>query len=376
MTQTETAVAKKPEGLKGLLQDPSIRSRFEQVLGGRAPAFMSSILSAASANKSLSEADPMSVISSAAVAASMDLPINASLGFAHIVAYQGKNDPKPVAQFQMGWKGFVQLAQRTGQYKTINLALVYEGQLKCRNSFTGEMEFQEERTSDKVIGYLLYFKLIGGFEKYFYMTREQIHEHAKEYSKAFKKGYGPWVDDFDSMGLKTVCKLGLSKFGPLSVELQKAFTLDQAVIDEQGEPRYVDAEPRETTLPPESRTEKMNKEASAKTNAAPSIPPKDAPAPASASPVIEVEQGEFKSFAEPTSLFGKTAKDTTAEETIEQVQEQIILLKEQLGVSDSKWTMHMHDMFGPKVDRSRLSLKELQRFRDDYQKKLAAERSR
>lgn len=356
MTQTENAVVKQPEKLKSLLQDPMIRGRFEQMLGQRAPAFLSSIISAVSANPQLSDCDPMSVIQSAAVAASMDLPINSSLGMAHIVPY-GK-----IAQFQIGWKGFVQLAQRTGQYKTINLALVLDGQLVSRNSFTGEMIFQEAATSKKVVGYLLYFKLINGFEKYFYMTAEEMKEHALEYSKAYKKNFGPWVDNPEAMGLKTVCKLGLSKYGLLSVDMQKALEVDQAAFDEKGEPRYVDAEPRTETPPPETKTEKLNREESAKTGATIVKPKDSAPAETPAT-----EQGAFQQFAEPTSIFAK--KETITEETINDVQGQIIDLQTKLGFSDAKFLMHVSDMFG-NVKPEQLTLEQCQKFRDDYLKKL------
>lgn len=227
-------IIKPEERLKSLMQSPQIKSRFEEMMGKRSAAFMSSIISAVSSNKALKEAEPMSVISAAAVAAAMDLPISPGLGFAHIVPYGNQ------AQFQIGWKGFVQLAMRSGQYKTINMTPVLEGQITNHNSFTGEMEFQEKSTSGKKVGYLLYFKLLNGYEKYFYMTHEQCTSHGKRYSKSFAKGYGMWVDDFESMALKTVVKMGLSKYGVLSLDMQKALEVDQATIGEDGQPQYVD----------------------------------------------------------------------------------------------------------------------------------------
>jgi recombination protein RecT len=234
---TETAletrhVSKDP--LKIALYSPGVKSRFEEMLGKRAASFMSSIVSAVNANAQLKTCDPMSVISAASIAASMELPINSSLGLAHIVPYKGK------AQFQVGWKGFVQLALRSGQYKTIHLTPIFEGQIKSMNQFTGEIEFQAESASDQQIGYLLYFKLLNGYEKYFYMTADQIHAHGKKYSASFKKGYGLWVDDFEAMALKTVCKLGLSKYGILSLEMQRAIEVDQAEFGDHGETKYVD----------------------------------------------------------------------------------------------------------------------------------------
>lgn len=208
--------------MKGLLATPDIQKRFQEVLGTRANAFMSSIVSAYSANKSLSECEPMSVIASAMIAATLDLPINPSLGMAHIVPYKG------VGTFQIGWKGFVQLALRSGQYKTIHVTPIYAGQIKAINQFTGDMEFNQERTSDTVIGYLLYFKLINGFEHYHYMTKEQCDAHGRRYSASYRLGKGKWVDQFDDMALKTVVKMGLSKFGILSIDMQTAIEKDES----------------------------------------------------------------------------------------------------------------------------------------------------
>jgi recombination protein RecT len=234
VAKTNPTAVQKQDPLKTALYSPGVKARFEEMLGKKAASFMSSIVSAVNANAQLKSCEPMSIIASASIAASMELPINSSLGLAHIVPYKGK------AQFQVGWKGFVQLALRSGQYKTIHLTPIREGQIKFMNQFTGEIEFQAEAASEKHIGYLLYFKLLSGYEKYFYMTAEQIHAHAKKYSASFKKGYGIWVDDFEAMALKTVCKLGLSKYGILSLEMQRAIEVDQAEIIEHGEPKFVD----------------------------------------------------------------------------------------------------------------------------------------
>lgn len=222
--------------LKLLLNSDSVKQRFNEIMGQRAPAFMSSIISAVSMNPQLKQCDPMSIIQAAAIAASMDLPINPSLGYAYIVPY------KDQAQFQMGWKGFVQLAMRTSQYKTIHAAPVFKGQIKNHNQFTGEMEFDSTARSTEVVGYLLYFKLLSGFEKYFYMTADEVETHGKRYSKSFAKGYGIWKENFEAMALKTVIKMGLSKFGVLSVEMQKAIEADQGSVLPDGSIRYEDNE--------------------------------------------------------------------------------------------------------------------------------------
>lgn len=224
-TQNLPATQGKNDAISALLSQDSIKKRFEQVLGKKAAGFMSSVISAVNANPELRKADPITVVSAAAVAASLDLPINPSLGFAHIVPYAGR------AQFQMGWRGFVQLGMRSGQYKTINTCVVYEGELIASNRFTGEMYFDEkQRTSDKVIGYVSYFKLMNGFEKYLYMTIEQVQAHGKQYSKSYSSPKGKWQTDFEAMALKTPLKLLLSRWGILSIEMQTAVQLDQATV--------------------------------------------------------------------------------------------------------------------------------------------------
>lgn len=226
--------------LKLMLSSDSVKQRFSEILGQRAPAFMSSVISAVNSNPGLKKCEPMSVIQSAAIAAAMDLPITPGLGFAHIVPYGD------VAQFQMGWKGFVQLAMRSGQYRTINAAPVFEGQIKFRNPFTGEIEFDFEARSTNVIGYLLYFKLLNGYEKFYYMTKEECEKHGKRYSKQYAYGKGQWADNFEAMALKTVVKQGLSKYGILSVEMQKAIETDQGSVLPDGTVRY-DDNPQEET---------------------------------------------------------------------------------------------------------------------------------
>ena len=244
----ESNAQKAPPSLKSVLNSPAIKSKFEEMLGKRSASFLSSVISAVSTNKSLASCDPMSVVTAAAIAASVDLPINSSLGFAHIVPYNTKvgKDWVSMAQFQMGWKGFIQLALRTGQYKTINLTPVYNGQIKKHNHFTGEIELSDDPVTDftfeNQVGYLLYFKTINGYEKYFYMTKRECEIHGKKYSQSFKKGYGLWVDNFEAMALKTVAKLGLSKYGVLSIEMQKAIESDQAIIKEDGTLEYSDNE--------------------------------------------------------------------------------------------------------------------------------------
>lgn len=218
--------------IKGLLSSLDVKKRFEEILGDKAPGFMSSIINVVNGNTDLKECDPNTVLGSAAVAASLDLPIDPNLGFAYIIPYnvrQGSGFVKK-AQFQLGYKGFVQLAMRTGQYKTISATELYEGELKSYNRITGEIEFGEP-TSDKVVGFIAYFRLLNGFEKYLYMSNEAMTEHASKYSKTFKMQNGRWQQDFNAMAIKTVLKRLLSKYGMLSIQMQSALTTDQAVVN-------------------------------------------------------------------------------------------------------------------------------------------------
>lgn len=239
---TQPAPSNPLDKFKQQFSHENVKKRFDDVLGAKAPGFVSSVLSAISSNKSLMECQPSSVIAASLISASLDLPINQNLGFAYIVPYKG------VAQFQMGWRGYVQLALRTGQYKTINAIVVYKGQIKFNNLMTGEIELDPNGQQDEVAGYMLYFRLINGFEKTVYMTKDECMRHAKKFSQSFKTGRGYWADDFDAMALKTVVKLGLSKWGILSIEMQKAIVTDQSEVDEDGNHiKYPDrSEPKHT----------------------------------------------------------------------------------------------------------------------------------
>jgi recombination protein RecT len=216
-----------------MLANVNVKKRFEDMLGSKSAGFMSSIMSLTTANKQLQTCDPKTILSAAGIAATLDLPINPNLGFAYVIPY-GKE-----AQFQMGYKGFIQLAMRSGQYKLMNASEVYEGELVTRNRITGEFTFDfEAKVSDKIIGYCAYIQLVNGFEKYLYMTVEDVEKHAKKYSQTYKsaKEYirekSKWTTDFNAMALKTVIKLLISKYGILSIDMQTAIQADQAVIHE------------------------------------------------------------------------------------------------------------------------------------------------
>lgn len=211
-----------------LFRKESTRKRFEEVLGERAPQFIVSVLSLVNASHQLMEADPETIYGAAMTAAALDLPVNSNLGYAYIIPY------KKQAQFQIGYKGLIQLALRSGQYRIINSTDVREGEIIERNRITGVIKFawhdDSERESKPVIGYASYFELLNGFSSTLYMSVPEIKEHASNYSAMAKRNEGIWISDFDVMARKTVLKLNLSRYGLLTVQMEKAIVNDQAVI--------------------------------------------------------------------------------------------------------------------------------------------------
>lgn len=231
--ENQTGVAKTQQQLtKQFFSQENVKTRFNELLGQKSQGFIASVLQCVMSSKALIEADTNSIYQAAMIAATLDLPINQNLGFAYIIGYKDHKTGITLAQFQMGYKGYIQLAQRSGQFKTISAAPIYEGQLISENPLLGfEFDFTA-KASDKIIGFASYFKLLNGFEKTLFMSADQMLKHGKRFSQTFKKGYGLWNDDPDSMGLKTVIKLLLSKFAPLSIEMQKAVNVDQSIIND------------------------------------------------------------------------------------------------------------------------------------------------
>ncbi len=245
--------------LKNMLNADSVQAQFKNALGQNSGTFVASVIDLYNGDKNLQLCDPKLVVMEALKAAVLHLPINKALGYAYIIPFNNSKKVKytdekgvererwekeMVPTFQMGYKGFIQLAMRTGQYRTLNADAVYEGELRKVNKLTGEIAFDGERTSDKVVGYFCYFELLNGFSKTMYMTVEQMAAHAKRYSKGLKKDVTTealvnlaalrfsdnntvgWLGNFHGMAIKTVIRNLLSKYGYLSIEMQNAISND------------------------------------------------------------------------------------------------------------------------------------------------------
>lgn len=241
MTQALTV---EPQSITEFLATPAVQENIKTVLGDRKEQFVTSVVSLVNNNDKLQEVDRKSLFSACLIAASLDLPINQNLGFAYIIPYKQK-DGTQVAQFQMGYKGFIQLAMRSGQFKTINVTDVRDGEIVGHNRLTGSIQFdwkQDDRDTALIVGYVAYMELINGFSKSLYMTKKELNQHGLKYSKTMKKGYGLWKDEFDVMAKKTVLKLLLSKYAPMTTEMEKAQLADQSVIQD-GDFKYIDNQP-------------------------------------------------------------------------------------------------------------------------------------
>lgn len=249
-----TEIATKNNGgiakLKASLNAPSVQEQFKNALKENKDSFVASIIDLYTGDKSLQTCSPNAIICEALKAAVLHLPINKALGFAYIVVYNnnvkdehGNWHKVPTPTFIPGYKGYIQLAMRTGQYRTINADMVYEGEIGDRNKLTGGIDFSGKRTSDNIIGYFCYFELLNGFSKTLYMTVEEMAKYAKRYSPSIPrettveqlialakantagKKVG-WMGNFNDMAIKTVIRRLISKYGYLSVDMQKAVIAD------------------------------------------------------------------------------------------------------------------------------------------------------
>lgn len=233
-----------------VIRSQNTQAYLADVLGEKKETFVSNLTALVSNDTKLQECKPVTLMYAALTATALDLPLDKNLGFAYVIPYKNNRERVTEAQFQLGAKGIKQLAIRSGQFLKMNVTDVRDGEIASRDRMSGDMTFNwlddDARAKAKVVGYLAYFKLVNGFDRQLYMTVDEIKAHATRYSQTFssKNDYvrksSKWTTDFDKMAEKTVMKLLLSKWAPLSVDMQTAFRADQSVQRESGQYSYVD----------------------------------------------------------------------------------------------------------------------------------------
>lgn len=234
-------------GITAYLTNDSVKDQINKIIGGKdGNKFVTAIVSAVNANPALQECTNQSILAAALLGQSLNLSPSPQMGFYYMVPYNDKERGK-VAQFQLGYKGYVQLAARTGQYKKINVLAIKEGELVKFDALNEEIvvnliEDEEAREKANTIGYYACFEYINGFRKAMYWSKKKMLAHAERYSKGFAahKGYTFWEKDFDGMACKTMLRQLISKWGLMSTDLEKAYESDMAIINEDGTPTYVD----------------------------------------------------------------------------------------------------------------------------------------
>lgn len=240
LIMSNSPAVQKAINIKAFLQLPATQKKIQELVDKNSASFATSIMQIVNSNPMLLNAEPMSIFNAACMAATLNLPINNNLGFAYLVPYKNSKTGHVEAQFQLGYKGFIQLAQRSGQFERLVSLPVYKDQLIEKDLIKG-FKFNwsiDPDEKEQPIGFYAYFKLINGFTAELYMSREQIDKHAKRYSQSYRKNSGVWADNYEQMALKTVTKLLLSRQAPLSIEMQKAVLSDQSVIENVTEENF------------------------------------------------------------------------------------------------------------------------------------------
>ena len=237
-------------GLTAYLTQSAVKDQINNIIGGKdGQRFISSIVSAVNNNPALQECTNQSILSGALLGESLKLSPSPQLGQYYLVPFNDRERGK-VAQFQLGYKGYIQLAIRSGQYKKLNVLAIKEGELIRFDPLNEEIEvnlIQDEELREKAptIGYYAMFEYVNGFRKAIYWSKTKMEQHALKYSKGYqaKKGYTFWEKDFDGMAYKTMLRQLISKWGIMSTEFQTAIDADMAVINEDGSKVYVDNDP-------------------------------------------------------------------------------------------------------------------------------------
>lgn len=235
-------------GLTAYLTNDAVKNQINQVVGGKdGQRFISAIVSAVNTNPVLQECTNQSILSGALLGESLKLSPSPQLGHYYLVPFNDAKKGK-VAQFQLGYKGYIQLAIRSGQYKKLNVMAIKEGELEYFDPLNEDIKINlmvenwDKREETPTIGYYAFFELVNGFRKAIYWSKAQMESHATKYSPGYraKKGYTFWEKDFDGMAYKTMLRQLISKWGIMSIDLQTAFEGDMAVINEDGTKNYVE----------------------------------------------------------------------------------------------------------------------------------------
>lgn len=235
-------------GLTAYLTNDAVKNQINNIVGKDGSKFVSAIVSAVQVNPSLQECTNQSILSAALLGESLKLSPSPQLGQYYLVPFNDKDRGK-VAQFQLGYKGYIQLAIRSGQYKKLNVLAIKEGELVRFDPLNEEIEVkliedEEAREEAKTIGYYAMFEYTNGFRKAIYWSKKKMEAHATKYSRGYAahKGYTFWEKDFDGMAYKTMLRQLISKWGIMSIEMVTAMDSDMAVINEDGTRNYVDTE--------------------------------------------------------------------------------------------------------------------------------------
>lgn len=257
-------------GFTSFMTSTVVQKKVNDILGDekRGARFISSIVSAVNANPTLKECDNASILSGALLGEALSLSPSPTLGRMYLVPFKDKNRGM-VAQFILGYKGYLELAMRSGQYRNINVMEIREGEYKGRDRLTGNptFEFIEDddiREEKKIIGYMASFTLTNGFTKTIYKTQKQMEEHAMEYSNGYRAdkkngtSYTFWSKDFTSMAFKTLLRQLISRWGIMSIELQQAYDGDMAVINDDGSRDYVDNQEDVITFEVQEQPKEVN----------------------------------------------------------------------------------------------------------------------
>lgn len=265
----QNSLAKKSQrlGLTSYLTQDAVKNQINEVIGGKnGQRFISSIVSAVNNNPQLAQCTNQSILSGALLGESLKLSPSPQLGQYYLVPFKDKNKGM-VAQFNLGYKGYIQLAIRSGQYKKLNVLAIKEGELVKFNPLNEEIEVnliedEEEREKAPTTGYYAFFEYINGFRKAIYWSRARMEAHALKYSAGYraKKGYTFWEKDFDGMAYKTMLRQLISRWGIMSIDMQSAIDADTALINEDGTKVYVENEPDIVEATIEEQNETKQKE--------------------------------------------------------------------------------------------------------------------